>query len=143
MTQLNPYLSFDGNAEAAMNFYGSVFGSELAAVMRWGDNPQCESFSDADKNKVMHTALPVGDSMIMASDFVGMPGQEYTAGNNFSIAISPDSREDADRLFAGLSEGGTVSMPMTDMFWGGYFGSFTDKFGVQWLINQGGGQQPS
>ncbi|HEV7701174.1 MAG TPA: VOC family protein, partial [Pyrinomonadaceae bacterium] len=83
MTQLNPYLSFDGNAEEAMNFYGSVFGSDLATVMRWGDNPQCESFSDADKNKVMHTALPVGDSMIMASDFVGMPGQEYTAGNNF------------------------------------------------------------
>ena len=141
MTKLNPYLSFDGNAEEAMNFYAKAFGTEIATIMRWGENPQCEGMSDADKNKVMHAALPVGDSMLMASDFVAMPGMEYKAGTNFAVAIGPDTREDADRLFAELSPGGNVTCPMMDMFWGGYFGSFTDKFGVAWLINQGGGSQ--
>ena len=135
MTQLNPYVSFDGNAEEAMNFYASDFGSELAPVMRWSDNPQCADMPETEKNKVMHAALPVGDSMIMASDSIGMPGQEYKAGNNFTIAIGPDSRDEADRFFARLSDGGNADMPMTDMFWGGYFGSLTDKFGVRWLIN--------
>ena len=139
MTQLNPYLSFNGNAEDAMNFYATAFGTSLATIMRWGENPQCEGMSDTDKNKVMHTALPVGDSMIMASDFVAMAGQGYKAGTNFAVAIGPESREEADRLFAALSESGNVTCPMMDMFWGGYFGSFTDKFGVAWLINQGGG----
>lgn len=142
MRKLNPYVSYDGNAEEAMNFYKSVFGGEFDAVMRWGDNPQCEGFSDADKNKIMHVALTVGDSVIMASDALGLPGQEYKGGNNFCIGITPDSREDADRLFAGLSEGGSAEMPMQDMFWGGYFGSLVDKFGVRWLLNYAD-QQPS
>jgi PhnB protein len=135
MTQVNPYVSFDGNAEEAMNFYGKVFGSDLATVMHWSDNPQCADWSEADKNKVMHAALPIGDSMLMASDAIGMPGQEYKPGNNFTIAIGPDSRDEADRLFADPSEGGKSDMPLQDMFWGGYFGSLTDKFGVRWLIN--------
>jgi len=135
VTQINPYISFDGNAEEAMNFYSSVFGSDLATVMRWKDNPQCADMPEAEKNKVMHAALPIGDSMLMASDSVGMPGQEYTPGNNFTIAVGPDSRDEADQLFTALSEGGKADMPMTDMFWGGYFGSLTDKFGVRWLIN--------
>jgi PhnB protein len=141
MTQINPYISFDGNAEEAMNFYSSVFGTKLATVMRWSDNPQCADMAASEKNKVMHAALPIGSSVLMASDSIGMPGQEYTPGNNFTIAIGPDSREEADRLFAGLSEGGKTDMPMQDMFWGGYFGSLTDKFGVRWLINKDGGQQ--
>ena len=141
MTALNPYLSFDGNAEEAMNFYAGAFGTSVATVMRWGENPQCEGMSDADKNKVMHTALPVGNSVIMASDFVAMPGMEYKAGTNFAVAIGPETREEADRLFAALSAGGKVTCPMMEMFWGGYFGSFTDKFGVAWLINQGGQTQ--
>ena len=138
MTKVNPYLSFDGNTEEAFNFYKSVFGGEFPAVMRWADNPQCEGMSDADKNKIMHIALPVGDSMIMGSDHLGGPEGEYKAGNNFTVAVSPDSRKEADRLFSGLSAGGNVMMPMTDMFWGGYFGAFGDKYGVRWLINQGG-----
>jgi PhnB protein len=135
MTKLNPYLSFEGQAEEAFNFYRSVFGGEFAAVMRWGDNPQCGELSDVDKNGIMHISLPVGDSVIMASDSAGAFGQEYKAGNNFTIAISPSSREEADAFFAGLSEGGNATMPMSDAFWGGYFGSLVDKFGVQWLIN--------
>jgi len=141
MTQLNPYLSFDGNAEEAMNFYASAFKMEIATIMRWGENPQCEGMSDADKHKVMHAALPVGDSMIMASDFVAMPGMQYRSGSNFSVAIAPETRDEADRIFAALSEGGNVTCPMMDMFWGGYFGAFNDKFGVSWLINQGGQQR--
>ena len=137
MTQLNPYVSFNGNAEEAFNFYKLVFGGDFEAVMRWGDNPQCAAMSDADKNKIMHIALKVGDSVIMGSDFVPMGGEEYKDGNNYTVAIAPDSREEADRLFVGLSAGGKVVMPMSEMFWGGYFGAFGDKFGVKWMINQG------
>jgi PhnB protein len=135
MAQLNPYVSFDGNAEEAFNLYKSVFGGEFPAVMRWGDNPQCAEMSDADKNKIMHISLPVGDGVIMASDHVGGMGEEYKPGNNFAVAIAPSSREEAERFFAGLSEGGKDAMPMQDMFWGGYYGHVTDKFGVRWMIN--------
>jgi len=145
MASLNPYLNFDGNAEEAMEFYRSVFGGEFmgGGAMRWKDAPGCGEgegkLSDADGQKVMHMALPVpGGSMIMASDIMESFGQTHKPGNSFYIAIGPDSREDADRLFAGLSDGGEVEMPMADAFWGGYFGSFTDKFGVNWLINYGG-----
>ena len=132
MTKLNPYLSFNGNAEEAFNFYKSVFGGDFAAIMRWGDNPgACEQFPDLDKNSIMHVSLAVGDSIIMASD----SPMDYKEGTNFSVAIAPDNREEADRLFGGLSEGGNVTCPMQDMFWGDYFGSFTDKFGIPWLIN--------
>ena len=110
--QINPYISFDGNAEEAMNFYAKVFGSQLSTVMRWSDNPQCAEMAESEQNKVMHAALPVGDSMLMASDSIGMPGQEYKVGNNFTIAIGPDSREEADRFFAGLVDGGKADMPM-------------------------------
>ena len=134
MTKLNPYLSFNGQAEEAFNFYKSVFGGEFNGIMRWSDNPQCSEFSDEDKNGVMHIALPVGDSVIMGSDSVKSMG-EVVVGTNFQVGITPDSRDDADRLFAGLSEGGTAMMPMSDQFWGDYFGALKDKFGIQWLIN--------
>lgn len=135
MTQLNPYVSFDGNAEEAFNFYRSIFGGEFPAVMRWGDNPQCAEFSAEDKNKIMHISLPVGDSVIMSSDHVDGMGDKYLQGNNFAIAIAPGSREEADRVFNGLSQGGKDAMPMQDMFWGGYYGHVTDRFGVRWMIN--------
>ena len=136
MRQLNPYLSFNGQAEEAFNFYKSVFGGEFNGIMRWKDNPQCEGFSDEDKNGIMHVSLPIGNSVIMGSDSVKTMG-EVTSGTNFQVAISPDSREDADRLFAGLSEGGKATMPMSDMFRGDYYGALTDKFGIQWMINHG------
>lgn len=129
-------MSFNGNTEEAFNFYKSVFGGDFETVMRWSDNPQCEGMSDADKNKIMHIAIKVGDSVIMGSDFVSMNGEQFTQGNAYTVALMPDSRKEADRLFAGLSAGGQVVMPMTEMFWGGYFGAFGDKFGVKWLINQ-------
>ena len=139
MTNINPYLNFDGTAEEAMNFYRSVFDGEfMDPVMRWGEAPECEEFNltDEDKGKVMHMALPISDgNVIMASDSIKGLGPALEAGNNVSIAIGSKSREEADRLFAGLSEGGQVGMPMSEAFWGGYFGSFVDKFGINWLIN--------
>lgn len=138
--QMNPYLNFDGNAEEAFNFYKSVFGGEFATVMRFGDNPECGEITDADKQRLMHIALPVdGGGMLMASDTLPSMGQKLDQGNNFYISLSPESRDEADRIFGGLSDGGAVEMPMTDMFWG-YFGCFRDKFGIGWMLNVGNGQ---
>lgn len=133
--QMNPYLNFDGNTEEAFNFYKSVFGGEFATVMRFADNPGCGEISDEEKQRVMHIALPIeGGGMLMASDTVPSMGHKLEKGNNFYISLSPESREDADRIFSGLADGGAVEMPMTDMFWG-YFGCFRDKFGVGWMLN--------
>ena len=135
MSTLNPYVSYNGNAEAAFNFYHKVFGGDAPQFMRWGDNPQCADYSAEDKNRVMHTRLQIGDSEIMASDHVDGIGEKYVPGNNFAVAISPASKEEADRFFKGLSEGGKDAMPMQDMFWGGYYGHVTDKFGIRWMLN--------
>ena len=137
--QMNPYLNFNGTAEQAFNFYKSVFGGEFATVMRFGDNPQCAEMAEDDKQKIMHIALPIDSGMLMASDAVESMGQKLTQGNNVYISLAPDSREEADRLFGGLSDGGKVEMAMTEMFWG-YFGCFTDRFGVQWMLNVGDNQ---
>ncbi len=143
MAAINPYLNFNGNTEAAFSFYKSVFGGNLS-LMRWSDNPQCGEMSENDKNKVMHVALPIGNgNVLMASDSLESMGQKLTEGNNVQIAIAPESKEEANRLFNGLSAGGKVEMPLQDMFWGGYFGSFTDKFGVHWLVNYDNGQKHS
>jgi PhnB protein len=139
MTNINPYLNFDGKAEEAMTFYKSVLGGEfMGGVMRWGEVPGCEEMNlrDEDKGKVMHLALPISDgNVIMASDSLRGFGPTLSVGNNVTMALGPETREEADRLFNGLSAGGNVQMPMADAFWGGYFGSFEDKFGINWLIN--------
>lgn len=139
MPKLNSYLNFDGNAEEALNFYKSVFGGEFhGGIMRMGGAPGSENLTDAEKNRVMHVALPItGGDVLMASDIMSSAGQKLVMGNNNYICISPESREEADRLFEGLSEGGEVEMPMEDQFWGDYFGSFKDKYGVCWMINYG------
>ena len=139
MTNINPYLNFDGNCEEAMSFYRSVFGGEFQGpILRWGEAPGCEEFNlaDEDKGKVMHMALPISDgNVVMASDSLKGLGPQLSVGNNVSIAIGLKNRAEADQLFNGLSEGGLVQMPMSDAFWGGYFGSFVDRFGINWLIN--------
>ena len=136
MASINPYLNFNGNTEEAFNFYKSVFGGEFLALMRFKDNPDCGQMSESDKERIMHIALPIGKSdAIMATDSLESMGQRLTIGNNFYIALAPDSKEEAERLFNGLSTGGKIEMPLQDMFWGAYFGSFTDKFGVQWMVN--------
>jgi PhnB protein len=136
MSQFNPYLNFPGNTEEAFNFYRSVLGGEFAAVMRFSDMEGCGDMAEADKNKIAHIALPVGEgNMLMGTDSIESMGQKINFGNNFYVCIGPDSREEADSLFGSLSDGGKVEMPLTDMPWGGYFGSFTDKFGTQWMLH--------
>lgn len=136
MSQFNSYLNFPGNTEEAFNFYKSVFGGEFQAVMRFGEMEGCGEIPEAEKSKIAHVALPVGNgSMLMGTDSLESMGQKINFGNNYYICITPDSRDDADRLFGSLSGGGKIEMPMTDMPWGGYFGSFTDKFGAQWMLH--------
>jgi PhnB protein len=134
----HPYLNFPGNAEEAFNFYRSVFGGEFSAVMRFIDMGGCDEMqlSEADKGKIAHISLPLDNgTILMASDCLESMGQVVNVGNNTYTCIVPDSREDADRLFNGLSAGGKVEMPMADMPWGAYWGCFADKFGVQWMIS--------
>ena len=137
-TKLQPYLNFDGTAEEAMNFYKSVFGGEFAGngIMRMSGAPGTENLPENEKNRVMHVSLPISDGVVlMASDIIPSMGHKLTQGNGNYICIAPDSKQEADRLFKGLSAGGVVEMPMADQFWGDYFGSFKDKYGVYWMIN--------
>ncbi|MEJ8597567.1 VOC family protein [Riemerella anatipestifer] len=138
MTTVNIYLNFNGNCEEAFNFYKSVFGGEFTYVGKFGDMPPQEGMppmGEVDKNKIMHIGLPIGNTVLMGSDTGGEWAPSFQQGNNFSINITPESKEAADKLFNGLSAGGKVTMPMADTFWGAYFGMFTDKFGINWMIN--------
>jgi PhnB protein len=138
MKAVNPYLNFNGQAEEAMNFYKSVFGGEFIGngIMRMNEAPGISELSEEEKNRVMHVALPLNNgSMLMASDILPSMGHKLVVGNNNYISLAPDSREEADRIFNALSQGGQVEMPMQDQFWGDYFGSFKDKYGVNWMIN--------
>lgn len=145
MKALNPYLNFNGNTEEVFNFYKSIFGGDFATIMRFKDIPAdvpmdgCADM-DSDKNtedigeKIMHIALPIGNNILMASDMPPhMP--EVKAGTNTALSISVESRDEADRVYKGLSEGGNAMMPMADAFWGDYFGMLTDKYGIQWMVN--------
>ena len=140
MATINPYLNFNGNTEEAFNFYKSVFGGEFATVMRFGDVSEAEGcegmkLAENDLDKIMHIALPIGNgNILMATDALESMGQKLTEGNNFSISVSAESREEAERLFNGFSEGGNVEMPLADAFWGDYFGMLQDKFGVRWMV---------
>ena len=135
MTSINPYLNFAGNTEEAFKFYQSVFGGELN-LMRFSDTPEAGNMPPTVKDKVMHASLPIGNNnYLMATDACEEMGFSLTQGNNYYVCISPDSREEADKLFNGLAEGGKVNMPLQDMFWGAYYGDLTDKFGIKWMVN--------
>ena len=133
----NPYLNFAGNAEEAFNFYRSVFGGEISSAVRFKDMPmEGVTIPEADGDKMMHIALPIGDDiLLMASDALESLGQHLTPGNNVYISLHPDSRDEADRIFEGLSQGADVEMPIADQVWGDYFGSLVDKFGIRWMVN--------
>lgn len=142
MATFNAYLNFNGNAEEAFNFYKSVFGGEFISMMRFKDTPEGDKLPEADQNKLMHVALPIGSSnVLMATDVVESIGQKLEVGNNFHLSIDTASEQEADEIFAKLSEGATVRMPMGKMFWGSYFGMLTDKFGVQWMVSYNTAQQ--
>lgn len=134
-TLLNTYLTFNGNCETAFDFYKSVFGGEFMNVTRYKDAPTEQPLDPAEANMIINVSLPIGGgSILMGSDTPAVFGKAII-GTNFSISVHPDSKEEATRLFNGLSAGGTVTMPMADAFWGAYFGMFTDKFGIQWMVN--------
>ena len=136
MLTINPYLNFAGNTEEAFNFYKSVFGGEFLALQRFKDTPEAGNIPKQEQDKIMHVALPIGNgAILMATDALESMGQKLTVGNNFYIAIQPETKEEAQRLFNGLSAGGKVEMPLQDAFWGAYFGMFQDKFGIQWMVN--------
>jgi PhnB protein len=137
MTKAHPYLNFAGNAEEAFGFYRSVFGGEFSWLVRFKELPmEGVSIPPEDQDKIMHVSLPIGeDDMLMASDALESLGQEVIQGNNVYISVHPTSREEADRIFSALSEGGEIEMPIDDQVWGDYFGSLRDKFGVGWMVN--------
>ncbi|AXY74895.1 VOC family protein [Paraflavitalea soli] len=136
MAKMNPYLNFDGKTEEAFNFYKSVFGGEFPAIHKIGEAPGTENLPDDEKNRIMHISLPIdAHTTLMGSDTMPSMGHNLVVGNNVHISLHPVSREEADHLFNGLSAGGTVEMPIADMFWGAYYGSFTDKFGIKWMVN--------
>lgn len=138
MASINPYLVFNGNCEEAFLFYQSVFGGEFPYVGKFSDMPagdENSTLSEDDANKIMHISLPIGkDSVLMGSDSNSASG-EVTFGGNMSISINAESKQEADRLFDGLSAGGNPFMPMNQTFWGAYFGMFVDKFGIHWMVN--------
>ena len=140
MASVSTYLNFANTTEEAFTFHKSVFGGEFAGpIARFGDIPPQEGsppIADADKDVVMHVALPIfGGHLLMGTDAPASMGFTVQPGNNVYISLSPDTRAEADGLFAALSAGGKVEMPLAEMFWGDYFASFTDRFEVQWMIN--------
>ncbi len=134
--QLDTYLHFGGNCREAFEFYRSLFGGEFTFYSTFGEGPSdMPPVPDDEKDRVMHVSLPIGSNTLMGSDSTSAFGPPPTVGNNYSVSISADSREETDRLFAGLSEGGNVAMQPQDMFWGAYFGMCTDRFGINWMLN--------
>ncbi len=139
MALINPYLNFDGNTEEAFNFYKSVFGGGFSILQRYGDISSQQGFgnvSESDKDKIVHIALPIREeNVLMGTDVLESMGNQLTIGNNFSISVHTESKEEAEKIFNGLSEGGQITMPLADTFWGSYFGTCNDKFGIPWKVS--------
>ena len=136
MALINPYINFNGNAEEAFTFYKSVFGGEFAMVMRLKDLSGPEfPVAENDANKIMHIALPIGKNVLMGNDIPAAMGRVNENENRSKISISAESKEEADKLFNGLSAGGEIEMPIADSPWGSYFGMFRDKYGIEWMVD--------
>ena len=136
MATLNPYLNFDGDTEEAFNFYKSVFGGDFQNITRFSDTPQGAQMKPEDAKKIMHVSLPIGKgNTLMATDAVESMGHKIQFGNNTQLSLEAESKEEAEKLFNGLSAGGKTEVPLSDQFWGAYFGMFTDKYGVKWMVN--------
>ena len=131
---LNTYLTFEDNCREAFEFYQSVFGGEFSELQTFGDGPPDMGVPEEAKGRIMHVSLPVGESVLMGSDANPAFGPGPVMGTNFTISYSASGREDADGKFAALADGGEVNMPMAEMFWGDYFGSCRDRFGIGWQV---------
>ena len=138
MTKLNPYLCFKGTCEEAFNFYKSVFGNEFLFVGRFKDMPENKNYpvSESEKEKIMHISLPISkETVLYGCDITQAFENSDMVGSNISLSIETDSIEEATRIFNGLSSGGNITMPLDKTFWDAYFGMFTDKFGINWMVN--------
>ena len=134
---LNTYLTFEDNCREAFEFYRSVFGGEFTYISTFREGPEEMKEMEIPEDhldRIMHVSLPIGNSVLMGSDSTSSFSPPLVVGNNFSMSFEAESREHADEVFAKLSDGGTVNMPMADAFWGAYFGACTDKFGINWQV---------
>lgn len=135
MPTINPYINFNGNAEEAFTFYKSVFGGEFSSITRFKDLASAEfPVAEKEANKIMRIVFPIGNNVLIANDIPEFMGRVNENENRSKISISAESREEADKLFNGLSAGGTVEMPMGDSPWGTYFAMFRDKYGIEWTV---------
>jgi PhnB protein len=136
MALINPHINFNGNAEEAFKFYKSVFGGEFARIMRFKDLSNTGiPIAEKEANKIMHIALPIGKNVLMGNDVPESMGRTNENENRSKISISAESKEEADRIFNGLSAGGQIEMPIADSPWGSYFGMFRDKYGIEWMVD--------
>jgi len=130
------YVTFNGNTEEAFNFYKSALGGDIVNIQRFSNSPGGAQMPEADREKIMHIALEAPNNIkLMGNDHLDIMGGPFNAGNNFSLSFHPDTEAAADKLFNSLSAGGTITVPMSKAPWGDYFGMFTDKFGIKWMIN--------
>ena len=135
MVQINIHLNYNGNAEEAFHFYKSVFGGKFSKLIRFKDLSSTDfPITENEANKIMLIALPIGNMVLMANDVPEMMGKTNEFENRTKIAVSVSSREEADKIFNGLSHGGTIEMPIADSPWETYFGMFRDKYGIEWMI---------
>jgi PhnB protein len=135
MATINPYINFNGNAEEAFNFYKSVFGGEFASIVRFKDLESSEfPVPENEADKIMRIVLPIGGSTLIANDVPAAMGPVSENENRSKIAVFAETKEEADKIFAGLSEGGAVEMPMAESPWGTYYAGFRDKYGIEWAV---------
>ena len=136
MAQINPYINFNGNAEEAFNFYKSIFGGEFTKIIRFKELSGPEfPVAEKEADKIMHIALPIGKNFLMANDVPESLGPTNENENRSKIWISAESKEEADKLFIGLSDAGNIEMSIADSPWGSYFGMFRDKYGIEWMVD--------
>jgi PhnB protein len=136
MALINPHINFNGNAEEAFTFYKSVFGGEFEKIIRFKDIASEEfPVAEHEAHKIMHIELPIGPNMLMANDVPEIMGKTNENENRSKIFIKAESREEADKLFNGLSAGGNIEMPIADSPWGSYFAMFRDKYGIEWMVD--------
>ena len=132
---LSAYLFFDGDCREAFELYRSVFRGEYQVLQTFGDGPPDMGVPVSEKDRIMHVSLDIGSAVLTGSDSCSAFGPPPVTGSNFAISIAGVSKEQCDEVFAKLSEGGTVRMPMQETFWGAYFGNWTDRYGIGWMIN--------
>jgi PhnB protein len=136
MASINPHINFNGNAEEAFEFYRSAFGGEFIKIIRFKDLASDDfPVSENQANKLMHIALPIGNSILMANDVPEVMGRTNENENRSKIVISAESKEEANELFNKLSVGGEIEVPIEESPWGSYFGMFRDKFGIEWMVD--------